>query len=264
MTSENKYSVLEVADLSIGYATKKKTSMISEGINFSITKGEMVGLVGTNGIGKSTLLRTLAGMQPSLKGDISINNISLNKYTSLQLANKLSIVLTEAPASKTLSVLELISLGRQPYTNWVGKLSERDKEIIQKALKATETESLAHRKCFELSDGQLQRVMIARALAQDTPLVLLDEPTTHLDMYHRAYILKLLKRLTKETGKTILFSSHEIDLVIQLSDKMLVMTPEKVHYENPESLINKGCFDSLFPKETIHFDTEMKRFILKN
>jgi len=238
--------------------------MISEGINFSITKGEMVGLVGTNGIGKSTLLRTLAGMQPSLKGDILINNISLNKYTSLQLANKLSIVLTEAPASKTLSVLELISLGRQPYTNWVGKLSERDKEIIQKALKATETETLAHRKCYELSDGQLQRVMIARALAQDTPLVLLDEPTTHLDMYHRAYILKLLKRLTKETGKTILFSSHEIDLVIQLSDKMLVMTPEKVHYENPESLINKGCFDSLFPKETIHFDTEMKRFILKN
>ncbi len=264
MTSENKNSVLEVADLSIGYASKKKTAVISKGINFSIAKGELVGLVGTNGIGKSTLLRTLTGMQPSLKGEVLINNTSLNKYTSLQLANKLSIVLTEAPASKTLSVLELISLGRQPYTNWVGKLSERDKEIIQKALKATETETLAHRKCFELSDGQLQRVMIARALTQDTPLILLDEPTTHLDMYHRAYILKLLKKLTKETGKTILFSSHEIDLVIQLSDKMLVMTPEKVHYENPERLINQGCFDSLFPKETIHFDTEMKRFILKN
>ena len=263
MTSENKHSVLKVSELAIGYAIKKKTSVISEGINFSIAKGELVGLVGTNGIGKSTLLRTLAGMQSPLKGTVFINNIPLSSHTSLQLANKLSIVLTETPASKTLSVIELISLGRQPYTNWIGKLSENDKEIIQKALKATEIESLSHRKCFELSDGQLQRVMIARALAQDTPLILLDEPTTHLDMYHRAYILKLLKKLTKETGKTILFSSHEIDLVIQLSDKMLVMTPEKVHYENPERLINQGCFDSLFPKETIHFDTEMKRFVLK-
>jgi len=264
MNSENKHKVLEVVDVSIGYASKKKSTLISEGLNFSILKGELVGLVGTNGIGKSTLLRTLAGMQPLLKGEVLINKTQLNKYTSLQLANELSVVLTEAPASKTLSVLELISLGRQPYTNWVGKLSETDKGIIQRALKATETESLVHRKCFELSDGQLQRVMIARALAQDTPLILLDEPTTHLDMYHRAYILKLLKKLTKETGKTILFSSHEIDLAIQLSDKILVMTTDKVHYDNPENLIKEGCFDMLFPKETIHFDREMKRFTLKN
>ncbi len=182
----------------------------------------------------------------------------------MQLANELSIVLTEAPASSNLSVLELISLGRQPYTNWVGKLSETDREIIQKALKATETESLVNQKCYELSDGQLQRVMIARALAQDTPLILLDEPTTHLDLYHRAYILKLLKKLAKESGKTILFSTHEIDLAIQLSDKMLVMTSEKTFYDSPEELINQGYFETLFPKETIHFDTEMKRFVLKN
>jgi len=176
----------------------------------------------------------------------------------------LSIVLTEAPASRNLSVLELISLGRQPYTNWVGKLSEMDKEIIQQAIKATETESLIHQKCYELSDGQLQRVMIARALAQDTPLILLDEPTTHLDIYHRAYILKLLKKLAKERGKTILFSTHEIDLAIQLSDKLLVMTSDKVHFNTPENLIEEGCFESLFPKETIHFDHKMKRFVLKD
>jgi len=264
MTSENKHSVLEISELAIGYISKKKTTIVSEGINFSINKGELVGLVGTNGIGKSTLLRTLAGMQSALKGAITINDTPLNQYSSLQLANKLSIVLTEAPASSNLSVLELISLGRQPYTNWVGKLSETDKEIIQKALKATETESLANQKCYELSDGQLQRVMIARALAQDTQLILLDEPTTHLDLYHRAYILKLLKRLAIESGKTILFSTHEIDLAIQLSDKMLVMTSEKTHYNSPENLIRQGCFETLFPKETIHFDPEMKRFVLKN
>ncbi len=256
--------MLEVNGLTIGYISKKKITIVSKEINFSINKGELVGLVGTNGIGKSTLLRTLARMQPSIEGSIVINTLLLENYSSLQLANKLSIVLTESPASKNLTVLELVSLGRQPYTNWVGKLSETDKEIIQNAIQATEIESLVHQKCFELSDGQLQRVMIARALAQDTPLILLDEPTTHLDMYHRAYILKLLKKLAKKTGKTILFSSHEIDLVIQLTDKMVVMTPEKVHYNAPETLIKEGCFEELFPKETIHFDHETKRFELKN
>lgn len=264
MTSENKHIVMEVKDLTIGYLTKKKTTVVSEGINFSISKGKLVGLVGSNGIGKSTLIRTLAGMQPSLQGKISINESLLKNYSSIQLANELSIVLTEAPASRNLNVLELVSLGRQPYTSWVGKLSETDKEIIQKALTATETTSLIDQKCFELSDGQLQRVMIARAIAQDTPLILLDEPTTHLDIYHRAYILKLLKKLANESGKTILFSTHEIDLAIQLSDKMLVMTSDKVHYNSPKKLIEKGCFNSLFPKETVRFDSKMKRFVLKN
>lgn len=256
--------MLEVTDLTIGYKSKKKTTLVSEGINFSINKGELVGLVGSNGIGKSTLLRTLAGMQTSLQGTIRINETFLENFTSIQLANKLSIVLTEAPASKNLTVLELVSLGRQPYTNWIGKLSESDKDSIQKALKATETESLANQKCFELSDGQLQRVMIARALAQDTPLILLDEPTTHLDIYHRAYILKLLKKLANKSGKTILFSTHEIDLAIQLSDKILVMASEKTYFNTPEILITEGYFEDLFPKETIHFDHETKRFVLKN
>ena len=264
MNKEKKHIALEVKDLSIGYKTNKKELLISDGINFSLEKGKLIGLVGSNGIGKSTLLRTLARMQASLKGTISINATDLNAISAIQLANKLSIVLTEAPASKNLSVLELISLGRQPYTNWVGKLSEKDKRIIQKAIKATETESIIHQKCFELSDGQLQRVMIARALAQDTPLILLDEPTTHLDLYHRAYILKLLKKLTTDSGKTILFSTHEIDLAIQLSDQLLVMTSEKIHFNSPETLIKEGCFETLFPKETIHFDHKMKRFVIKN
>jgi iron complex transport system ATP-binding protein len=259
-----KHIALEVKDLSVGYKTNKKELIVSEGINFSLEKGTLIGLVGSNGIGKSTLLRTLAGMQTTLKGTISVNSTDLNSISAIQLANKLSIVLTEAPASRNLSVLELISLGRQPYTNWVGKLSGMDKKIIQKAIKATETESIVHQKCYELSDGQLQRVMIARALAQDTPLILLDEPTTHLDLYHRAYILKLLKKLTSENGKTILYSTHEIDLAIQLSDTLLVMTPGKVHFNTPEKLIEEGCFETLFPKETIRFDHKMKRFFLKN
>lgn len=264
MAKENNHKTLEISNLTIGYKSKRKSIVVSEGINFHMGKGELVGLVGTNGIGKSTLLKTLASMLVPIAGSIFIKGTQLQNYNSLQLANLLSIVLTEVPASINLSVMELVSLGRNPYTNWIGKLSENDESIIKKAIKLTEIKSLVHKKCFELSDGQLQRVFIARALAQDTPVILLDEPTTHLDIYHRAYILKLLKTLVKETGKTILFSTHEIDLAIQLSDKMLVMTSVKTHFNSPEELIINGCFEKLFPEETIQFDKETKRFELKN
>ncbi len=257
-----KYNSLVIKNLSIGYLNKKNTTVISEGISLELNKGELVGLVGANGIGKSTLLRTLAGMQPALSGEILFNGKNIVEYSPLELAHQLSIVLTEPPASKNLSVLELVSLGRQPHTNWMGSLSPEDKKAIQFALTSTETEKLAHRKCYELSDGQLQRVVIARALAQDTPVIFLDEPTTHLDLYHRAYILKLLKKLAQETQKTILFSTHEIDLAIQLTDKMIVMAPNATFYDSPCNLIAAGRFDALFPKESIFFDRENGRFIL--
>jgi len=264
MTTEEKNIILKANDLSIGYFNKKKPILISQNIHFSLAEGELVSVVGANGIGKSTLLRTLVGLQTQLNGSIELNRRSLKEYTIIQLASELSLVLTETPASQNLSVLELISLGRQPHTNWMGQLSEVDKKAIQYALEATNTESLAKRKCFELSDGQLQLVYIARALAQDTPLIILDEPTTHLDIYHRAYILKLLKDLAKETNKTILFSTHEIDLAIQLSDKMIVMAPSKTYFDEPCNLINHGRFDELFPKETISFDAKIGRFIVKS
>ena len=263
MTSKEKNSVLQVVDLTIGYPNKKVSSVISEGINFSVNQGELVALVGANGIGKSTLLRTLTGMQPPIQGKVFINEKDLKAYSSFQLATKLSVVLTEAPASKNLSVLELISLGRQPYTNWVGSLSEEDTAAVEAAMQATETTSLAHRKCFELSDGQMQRVAIARALAQDTTLIILDEPTTHLDIYHRTYVLKLLKNLAKETGKTIFFSTHEIDLAIQLADKILIMTKESSYFDSPCNLIKAERFEALFPKEIINFNAKSGRFTIK-
>ena len=264
MTTKSKHIVFAAKDLSIGYLKKKQTDIIASDINFSLAEGELIALAGTNGIGKSTLLRTISGMQPALKGTIKIHDKDLVRYTALEQAHYISIVLTEAPASKNLTVLELVALGRQPYTNWIGKLSEKDKKIITLALKSTDTDTLSSKKCFELSDGQLQRVYVARALAQDTPIILLDEPTTHLDLYHRAAILKLLKNLATETKKTILFSTHEVDLAIQLSDKMIVMTPHETYFDPIEDLIKAGRFDSLFPKETIHFDRKTGRFSIKN
>ncbi|MEZ4882814.1 MAG: ABC transporter ATP-binding protein [Flavobacteriaceae bacterium] len=263
MASEEGHIILETQDLSVGYSYKKVDSVIAQKINFSIAKGELVGLVGANGIGKSTLLRTLTGMQSPLSGEVFLNEKKLKEYSSFQLATQLSVVLTEAPASKNLSVLEMVSLGRQPYTNWIGSLSKEDQKAIHFALEATETTSLAHRKCFELSDGQMQRVAIARALAQDTPIIILDEPTTHLDIYHRAYVLKLLKKLATETHKTIFFSTHEIDLAIQLTDKMLVMAKNETYFGEPCKLIEAGRFDSLFPKETIDFDGKTGRFTIR-
>lgn len=255
--------ILEARDLTTGYSAKKGNSIIAENVNFSLSEGELVGLVGANGIGKSTLLRTLTGMQKPLKGFVFINEKPLNSYSSFQLATNLSVVLTELPATKNLSVLELISLGRQPYTNWIGSLSSSDKKAIEFALEATETTELAQRKCFELSDGQMQRVSIARALAQDTPIIVLDEPTTHLDLYHRAYVLKLLKNLATETRKTILFSTHEIDLAIQLADKMIVMTKDQTFFDSPCKLIEAGQFESLFPEKMIAFDPNTGRFIIR-
>lgn len=263
MNSTSIHNILDVSDLSIGYFRKNKGISIAENINFSIGKGELIGLVGANGVGKSTLLRTIACMQPKIKGNILLNNIPIIKYSSIQLATQLSVVLTEAPASKNLTVYELIALGRQPYTNWIGSLTEEDKSTIQWALEATETKQISSHKCFELSDGQLQRVYIARALAQDTPFIILDEPTTHLDLYHGAYILKLLKSLAEETKKGILFSTHEIDSAIQLSDKILIMSPDGTYFERPDSLIKTGKFDLLFPKDTIDFDRKSRRFTIK-
>lgn len=263
MKDNKQHIILKTKDLSIGYRPKKETSVIADAITIELKQGELIGLVGANGIGKSTLLRTLSTIQQPLSGTIEINGKSLDNYTALDLAKTMSLVLTEQLMSKNLSVFELIALGRQPYTNWVGNLSDDDISIINRSINQTNISELKHRKCFELSDGQLQKVMIARALAQDTALIILDEPTTHLDMYHKAYILKLLQKLAKDTNKTILFSSHEIDLAIQLCDSMIVMTNKGVVSDTPCHLIEQGVFETLFPEDLIAFDATTGSFRVK-
>ncbi|WP_452223412.1 ABC transporter ATP-binding protein [Lacinutrix chionoecetis] len=263
MAIEKQHTVLKTNNLSIGYQSKKVETIIASKINIELKAGELIGLVGANGIGKSTLLRTLTNVQPKINGEIFIHSKGLENYSSVALAKVLSLVLTESVSSKNLSVFELIALGRQPYTNWVGNLSAKDIDIVNRAIEKTNLKDLKHKKCFELSDGQLQKVMIARALAQDTSLIILDEPTTHLDMYHKAYVLKLLQKLARDTGKTILFSSHEIDLAIQLCDTLIVMSDKGITIDTPKELIKKGAFNSLFPKDLIVFDEVTGAFRVK-
>ena len=238
-------------------------NLIASNIRLEVKEGELVAIIGVNGVGKSTLLRSLSGVQPPLKGEIFIGGESLKTITPGKLSELISIVLTEQPISKNLSVFELIALGRQPYTNWIGSLTDFDQEHIKNAMKMVDIEFLEHKKCYELSDGQLQKVLIARAIAQDTPLIILDEPTTHLDIYHQAYVLKLLKDLTQQTNKGILFATHEINLALQLCDRIVLMHENKVISGSPEELIRADVFSNMFPRDLIIFDKRSHSFRIK-
>lgn len=255
--------ILSAEQLSIGYSNKKESAVIADGININLSKGKLIALIGANGIGKSTLLRTLTGIQMPLKGIVLLKGRKVSDYNAKELAQTLGIVLTESLPPSNLTVFELVALGRQPYTNWLGTLSPEDIEQVNKAIQLTQIEHLIHKRHFEISDGQLQKVLIARALAQDTPLIILDEPTTHLDLLHKVNLLRLLKRLTSETGKCILYSTHDLDLALQLSDEMVVMTPDSVTQDTPQNLITNKIFDKLFNDENISFDAQKGGFVIK-
>lgn len=253
--------ILKASPLSIGYRDKKTVKIVSENIKIQLQKGKLIALVGVNGIGKSTLLKTITGIQKPLEGIVYLNDKNIADYSSGDLAQQMSLVLTEHLPASNLTVFELVALGRQPYTNWLGTLTSEDIEIVNDAIRLTKIEHLTHKKHFEISDGQLQKVLIARALAQDTPLIILDEPTTHLDLLHKFTLLQLLQKLAKETQKCILFSTHDIDLAIQLCDEMIIMTPEKTVQSSPCELIEKGVFNELFNDKSIGFDKDKGKFI---
>ena len=254
-------SILKISNLKIGYKTSKTETVVAQDISFSLEKGKLVALVGANGIGKSTLLKTILGFEKPFEGNILLNNKNISEISSKELARYISVVLTEKLPPSNLSVYELIALGRQPYTNWMGELSDLDKEKTQKAITLTRLQELVSNKHFELSDGQLQKVMIARALAQDTEVMILDEPTTHLDLLHKISVFKLLKKLSEQTQKCVLFSTHDIDMAIEFCDEIIVMTPERTQKDTPQNLIENGVFDKLFSSESVTFNKEIKKFI---
>ena len=259
----NNTNILQTKNLSIGYTSKKEVLTIASDINISLKKGKLITLIGGNGIGKSTLLRTITAIQKPISGEVFLNEKDIFSMDNSDLAQQQSLVLTDKLPSSNLTVWELIALGRQPYTNWIGTLSEDDINKINKAIQLTNIEHLTEKKHYEISDGQLQKVLIARALAQDTDLIILDEPTTHLDLFHKVSVFKLLQKLAHESEKCILFSTHDIDLAIQLSDEMIVMTKENTIQDQPCNLIEKGVFDTLFKDEHIVFDKTHGKFIVR-
>jgi iron complex transport system ATP-binding protein len=222
----------------------------------------LVTLLGKNGIGKSTLLRTLSKVQKPLKGGIFIHQKNLTNYSQHELATSLSLVLTERLPISQLTVFELVALGRQPYTNWIDTLTPTDIEKITWAIELTEVSHIKDRRFYELSDGQLQRVLIARTLAQDTEIIILDEPTAHLDIHHTFKVFSLLKNLVETTQKTIIISTHEVNLALQLADEFILLSDEQVYNGNAEELIAQNAFSSLFPKDLISFNKNLQQFII--
>lgn len=201
-------------------------------------------------------------MQKPLKGSVFINQKNSAEYTHQELATSLSLVLTERLPESQLTVFELVALGRQPYTNWLDALSEKDVEKIHWAIEKTEIDHLKNNRFYELSDGQLQRVLIARALAQDTSIIILDEPTSHLDMHHTLKIFSLLKKLVETTHKTIIISTHEVNLSIPLADEFVLLSEKKVHFGTANTLMKENVFDDLFSSEYIHFNKTLQQFVV--
>jgi len=263
LNKDNKH-IIQTSNLSIGYAFKKKSYTVASNLNIDLGKGNLVCLLGKNGIGKSTLLRTISKVQPALNGEIFINNTNLKKFNNLNLSKSLSLVLTERLPESNLSVFELVALGRHPYTNWVGKLTDNDLHLIKIAFEQTNTSHLMHSKYYELSDGQLQKVLIARALAQNTDIIILDEPTAHLDIHHTIETFTLLKKLAKEFNKTIIVSTHEINLALQLADVLWLMTPEQFISGETEKLITNNDLEKLFESNLISFNKTLKQFTISN
>ena len=262
MKRNNKNIILKTENLSIGYQQKKLDKIIVSNINLEIEKGKLITVLGRNGIGKSTLLRTLSKVQKPISGTVFINQKKLDKLTEKELSTQLSLVLTERLPESQLTVYELIALGRQPYTNWIDKLTETDIEKVETAIKQTEIEHLKNNRFYELSDGQLQRVLIARALAQDTEIIILDEPTAHLDMHHTIKIFSLLQKLVADTQKTIIISTHEVNLAIQLADEILLLSKNSFHYGTPNKLIENNAFDTLFSKGIVNFNKTLQQFTI--
>jgi len=256
-------TLLTTHQLVAGYHVGGRSITIAGPLSVSMQAGQMICLLGPNGAGKSTLMRTLSGLQPALGGNIDIlGDGGASLRSPGRLARKISLVLTDPIRHSNLSVYSLVALGRYPYSGWLGTLNEEDRRIITWAMEVTGIGTYAERKVGTLSDGERQKVMLARALAQDTPLMMLDEPTAHLDLPSRIQIMQLLHKLARTTQKAILLSTHELDLALQVADEVWLLQKAGGRLEKgvPEDLVLNGTFEAVFDKEGIHFDKDTGSF----
>lgn len=260
-----KQETIHIEKLSIGYSGKGDVKVVASDICAGINSGELTCLLGANGVGKSTLLRTLSAFQPKLSGEIRIQGKEIGSYTDKQLSKVISVVLTEKCDIRNMTSVELIGLGRSPYTGFWGTLSKEDKEVVDHAINLVGISHLAHRMVHTLSDGERQKVMIAKALSQETPVIFLDEPTAFLDFPSKVEMMQLLHQLSRQTDKTIFLSTHDLELALQIADKIWLMDKVNgVTIGTPEDLSLDGTLSSFFARKGIVFDLETGLFRVNN
>ena len=256
-------AAIQTIDLAVGYKSGRLKNVVLDGLNVSVRGGELVCLLGTNGTGKSTLLRTLSRVQPALGGSVTIDGVDLQQLSQIQLARRLGIVLTERPMVGALTARRLVELGRYPYWDWSGRMTARDHEVVSWAIESIGAAHLAARDTTSLSDGDRQRFMIARALAQEPSILLLDEPTAFLDVPSRVELMGLLRRLAREEQLAIVVSTHDLELALRMADTIwLVARGNKLNVGTPEDIILEGSVEEAFKAESIKFHPEERAFRL--
>lgn len=260
-----KRTTIEICDLKIGYRGHHKVKEVAHDLNASIRSGELTCLLGANGVGKSTLLRTLSAFLPPLSGEVRILGRELSDYRTSELARVLGVVLTEKCEVQNMTVAELVGMGRSPYTGFWGRLDAEDRRIVGESIALVGIEVLRGRMVHTLSDGERQKVMIAKALAQQTPVIFLDEPTAFLDYPSKVEIMQLLHRLTREANKTVFLSTHDLELALQIADRLWLMEREKgLTVGTPEDLSLDGHMERFFMRRGIVFDRTVGLFRVAN
>ncbi len=256
-------SIISITSLKIGFSSAKHAFPILSELNASASRGELIAVIGRNGIGKSTLLRTLTGLQPVLRGNILISGKDISKYSRIELARKIGYISTEVVKVSNMSVYDLVALGRFPHTNWIGNIDSNSRDAITSAINKTGMEGYEFRPVAELSDGERQRAMIARVLAQDAEIMIMDEPTAFLDIAGRYEIIKLAYDLTRN-GKTIIYATHDLNPALTTVDKIWLLLKDKLIEGSPEEMINNGSFDQLFESTSFSFDPLLRTPVRKN
>jgi iron complex transport system ATP-binding protein len=256
--------ILTLNSLEIGYTSGKSRNVLLPPLTATAKAGELIAVIGRNGIGKSTLLRALAGLQPSLGGDIYVKGKNLREYPKLELAQEVGYISTEIVKVSKMTVYELVALGRFPHTNWIGAIDKENRKIIMDSLTKTNMSGYTNRFISELSDGERQRAMIARILAQDTGIMIMDEPLAFLDISSKYEILHLMQQLSLAESKTIIFSTHELNMAINQSDKIWLMNNRSLIEGAPEDLMIAGIFDNLFDSPSVKFNSDNGTFSFRS
>lgn len=251
--------MIRFRELSLGYGSR----ILIDNLSATVKRGELTALVGRNGTGKSTLLRAITGLGERIGGDILLGDKPIDSFSTAELATMVAFVTTDKVRIANLRCRDVVALGRAPYTNWIGRMQEQDEEIVMRSMELVGMGSYANKTMDRMSDGECQRIMIARALAQQTPIILLDEPTAFLDMPNRYELCTLLQRLAHEEQKCILFSTHELDIALALCDSIALISPPQLHLLPTEAMVKSGYIEKLFTSGIVNFDPTTRSVSIK-